>query len=123
MLLDSNIIIYASKPGCEFLHSLVGEPDACVSVISYVETLGYHKLTEPEKQFLTEFFANVDLVPVSDAVIQHATRLRQSRGMKLGDALIAGTALASGTTLVTRNVNDFDWIAGLPVLNPFPAAK
>jgi len=48
MLIDSNIIIYASKPGYEFLHPLMGQADLAVSVISYVETLGYHQLTEPE---------------------------------------------------------------------------
>ena len=120
MLLDSNIIIYASKPGHAFLHPLVAQPDVCVSVISCVETLGWHQLTEPERQFLTEFFANVDVVPVSDTVVHHAIRLRQTRRMRLGDALIAGTALASGTQLVTRNVKDFDWVPGLSLLNPFP---
>jgi hypothetical protein len=50
MLIDSNIIIYASKPGYEFLHSLMGQADLAVSVISYVETLGYHQLTEPERK-------------------------------------------------------------------------
>jgi hypothetical protein len=39
--------------------------------------------------------------------------------MSLGDALVAGTALAHGLTLVTRNVEDFQWIQGLSLLNPF----
>ena len=39
--------------------------------------------------------------------------------MTLGDALVAATALADGLTLVTRNVDDFKWIAGLSLLNPF----
>ena len=41
------------------------------------------------------------------------------RKMTLGDALVAGTALAHGLNLVTRNADDFKWIAGLSVLNPF----
>ena len=39
--------------------------------------------------------------------------------MTLGDALVAGTALAHNLTLVTRNTTDFAWIAGLTLLNPF----
>jgi len=119
MLIDSNIIIYASKPGNEFLHPLIAQPDVSVSVITYVETLGFHGLTDLEKQFLTEFFANVNLAPIDDAVLQRAVNLRQTRMMKLGDSLIAATALVAGITLVTRNTRDFDWIAGLPLLDPF----
>jgi predicted nucleic acid-binding protein len=39
--------------------------------------------------------------------------------MSLGDALVAGTALVHGLTLVTRNVEEFQWIQGLSLLNPF----
>jgi toxin FitB len=97
----------------------MAQPDLSVSVISYVETLGFHQLTEPEKQFLIEFFANVDLSPLSDAVLHRAISLRQSRAMKLGDSLIAATALVAGTTLVTRNTHDFAWITELSLLDPF----
>ena len=30
-LLDSNIVIYAGKPGFDFLHPLLAEPDVAVS--------------------------------------------------------------------------------------------
>jgi toxin FitB len=123
MLIDSNIIIYASKPGYEFLHALMARPDVSVSVISYVETLGFHKLTELEKQFLTEFFANVNLTPLNEVILQRAISLRQDRAMKLGDSLIAATALVVNATLVTRNTQDFEWIAGLLLLDPFTPKK
>ncbi len=119
-LLDSNIIIYASKPGFDFLHSLLAEPDVAVSVITQVETLGYHQLTADEKLYLAEFFANVERLPVSEAVAAQAISLRQTRKMKLGDSLIAATALTHGATVVTHNTDDFKWVAGLALLDPFP---
>ena len=41
--------------------------------------------------------------------------------MKLPAAIIAATALACGLTLLTRNVMDFQVIAGLVVVNPHEA--
>jgi predicted nucleic acid-binding protein len=48
--------------------------------------------------------------------------LRQQRKMSLGDALVAGTALGHGLTLVTCNIEDFQWMQGLSLLNLFDTA-
>lgn len=56
---------------------------------------------------------------MSEAVGEGAILLRQTRRMKLGDALIAATALLYDLPLVTRNVDDFKHIAGLQIINPF----
>lgn len=52
-------------------------------------------------------------------MIERAIRLRQQKKMKLGDAIIAATALEFGLPLVTRNVDDFKHVAGLEIINPF----
>ena len=49
--------------------------------------------------------------------------LRRQRRMKLGDAIIAATALEIGAKLVTRNVDDFKHIAGLELIDPFGQPK
>lgn len=118
-LLDSNIIIYASKPGFEFLHPLVGATDVCASAVSYVEVLGYHLLTAAEAEPLEEFFANTLLLGLGPAVLDEAVKLRRQRKMTLGDSLVASTARLHGCTLVTRNTKDFDWIPGLKLFDPF----
>jgi predicted nucleic acid-binding protein len=92
-LLDSNIIIYASKPGYAFIQPLIGATDICTSAISYVEVLGYHLLSQAEADQLEEFFANTPTLPLSPSVLDEAVKLRRQRKMKLGDALVAGTAL------------------------------
>lgn len=119
MLLDSNIIIYAAKPEHPELRQLIDEQVPAVSAISYIEALGYHRMTPEERLSLEKFFQTALILPISPEVLENAVRLRQARKMSLGDAVVAGTALAHGLTLITRNVKDFDWIAGLTLFNPF----
>ena len=44
MLLDSNIIIYASQAQYPQIRQFIGEYDIAVSALSYVEVLGYHQV-------------------------------------------------------------------------------
>ena len=107
MLLDSHLIIYASQPKRGALRRFIARKVLYVSVVSKVETLGYHKLDENEKRFLEEFFDAADILPVSQSAITAAIRLRQDRRMSLGDALIAGTAFSQDLPLATHNTKDF----------------
>ena len=89
-----------------------------VSVISYIATLGDHRLGVVEQQFLERFFQATEVLPVSDAVVQWAIRLWQRRRMTLGDAIIAATAVEHGRVLVTHNMEDFLWISELKLFDP-----
>lgn len=119
MLIDSNIIIYAAQPEYVELREFIAKQAPSVSAVSYVEIVGYHKLTEPDRQFFEVFFSAAHVLPISQKVIERATELRQKKKMSLGDALVAGTSLAHDLTLVTRNEKDFSWIADLKLFNPF----
>lgn len=118
MLIDSNIIIYAGQPGYHDLRRFIAESAPYVSAVSYVETLGYHKLGNRERTYLERFFAVAEVLPISDSVLHKAVILRQQRRMSLADALIAATALVHGLQLVTRNIANFSWIEGLVLLDP-----
>ena len=118
MLLDSSIIIYAALPEYGAPQDFIAKHAPAVSAISRVEVLGYHLLTQQDRSEFEEFFAAATVLPVSDLVISKAIELRPQRKLKLGDALIAGTALAHGLTLVTRDLQDFEWIDGLGLLDP-----
>jgi toxin FitB len=122
-LIDSNIIIYAAKPEYPSLRQFIIENVPAVSAVSYVEVLGYPRLTEEERRYFEAFFTFASVLPISDAVLQQAVRLRRQQKMPLGDALVAGTALVHGLTLVTRNTKDFAGVDGLSLLNPFLAAN
>jgi hypothetical protein len=118
MLLDSNIIIYAAQAEHATLRQFIADHAPAVSVISYIEALGYHRLSEEERQFLERFFQATEVLPLSDAVAQWAIRLRQRRRMTLGDAIVAGTAVEHGRVLVTHNTDDFRWISEIKLLDP-----
>ncbi|MGA2749968.1 MAG: type II toxin-antitoxin system VapC family toxin [Verrucomicrobiota bacterium] len=118
-LLDSNILIYASKPGGEFLNTWIISKDARVSAISLPEVLGYPGLNAQDEAVFDRWFADLRRLDVTEPILRRAAALRRERRMKLGDAIVAATALTHDLELVTRNVEDFKHVAGLRVINPF----
>ena len=118
MLLDSNIIIYASKRDGSNLRAFLDTFHRYTSVVTYIESYGYRHLVEEEREQLDGFFRNTRILPLTDAIADQAIRLRQQRRMGLGDAIIAATALTHNLALVTRNTEDFRRIDGLELLDP-----
>lgn len=118
MLLDSNIVIYAARPEHAPLRRFIAEHAPVISVITYIEVLGYHRLQELERHRLERFFRASEMLPLSNAVVEHAVRLRQQQSTSLGDSIIGATALVYGHTLVTHNTADFEWITELKLNDP-----
>ena len=121
MLLDSNILIYASKesPFQEKAAVFLCDPKACISAITYLEVLGYHKLKLDEKNAIEAMLKRIEMYPVSNQIIQVATMLRQQKSMSLGDAIIAATSLHYQQPIVTANTQDFKSLDGIQLINPF----
>ncbi len=117
-LLDTNIILYAADPTRSGLLQLVLDPENAVSIITFIEALGYHKITPAEKEWLESVFAVLKVLPVSKDIAEKSVRLRQQQKMSLGDALIAATALEHNLELVTHNTADFTSIPSLKVVDP-----
>jgi hypothetical protein len=118
MLVDSNILIYATKPEHSKLRQWLINTLPKVSVISKVEILGYHKLHSAEKSALAELLNSLELIYLTSASYEIAIQLRQQRKLTLGDALIAATCLERGYALATCNTGDFARIEELRVFNP-----
>ena len=119
LLIDSNIIIYSTLPDYSFLRDTLRDYKLHASVVSKVEVLGYAKLTKPDTEYFNNYFNLIQLYHTSSTIAEYAIKLRQLKKISLGDALIAGTALAYDLPLMTRNDQDFTWIEGLSVINPF----
>jgi predicted nucleic acid-binding protein len=119
-LIDSNVIIdyFGDKLPARaklFLDNI--EP--VISAVTKIEVLGWYRATESQ---LKPFYSLMDFIiilPINDIVINETIALRQKRRIRLGDAIIAATALANNLTLITRNAKDFDSIDGLALVNPF----
>lgn len=119
MLLDINIIIYSYQGIYPAIELLIQDNRINFSEISYLETIGYPKITPHEENYLLRLFSITPVLPFDSVVIKQATALRKQRKMSQGDSIIAATALIHGLTLVTRNTDDFVWISNLTLINPF----
>src|SRR6266550_4716638 len=121
MLLDSNILISGAGGGEPRLDAILDRNDLAVTSATCIETLGYHLLSEIERQGLETVIAGMRVLPLEKPVVERAISLRQERKMGLADAIIAATALVHRLPLVTRNVDDFKHVSGLRLINPFEA--
>jgi len=119
VLLDSNIIIYLGTDKAEIIEKFLFDKILHVSIISKIETFGYHKITDKEKKFLNLIFDKVKVISLDDNIIETAIHLKQKQKITLGDSLIAASALEHKLTLITNNTDDFEGIKGLKLLNPF----
>lgn len=126
MLCDSNILIYAADPNDAVCRQYTEHERALISCVTRIEVLGFpgfQALTAPEQEFLNSLVDCICEAPLDEGIIRRWITLRQSRKMKLGDAIIAATALEYRVPVVTRNAKDFENIAGLRVINPFDAPE
>ena len=58
------------------------------------------------------------VIYIDEEVVLKVISIRQTRKMKLPDAIIAATALIHDCMLITRNISDFSGLPGLVFLDP-----
>jgi predicted nucleic acid-binding protein len=119
ILLDSNVIVNSTKVEYDYLRQYLADQTYCISVVSQIEVLGFHKLSAEDKHDFGELFSRTPILTISDEVVREAIRLRQLRKIGLGDAVIAATAIVHKLEFVTFNTTkDFKCIDNLNLLNP-----
>lgn len=79
MLIDSNLVIYAALPQYSELRRFISENSPSVSAITYVEVLGYHRLTDRQRRGFETFFVTSPILALDDDVLECAAQLRQQR--------------------------------------------
>lgn len=117
-LVDSNLIIYSSQSKFSYLRPMLLRAEATISEISRLETLGYHKMTPKDERYFKSLFALSVVLDIDSVTINKAIDLRKTRKMSVADAIIAATALLNDCELYSHNVQDFNWIEGLRIVDP-----
>ncbi|MBU1163745.1 MAG: type II toxin-antitoxin system VapC family toxin [Proteobacteria bacterium] len=116
-LLDSNIIIYLSKNELPF--TVFDKFDnLLISVISYMEVLGFKFRNNEEENFVRELIDLFEVQFIDQAIAEKVIEIRKQSRIRLPDAIIAASAAVNNLCLVTRNIEDFKNI-NITILNPF----
>jgi len=111
-VLDTNIIILASKQKIDTASLLEKYDDFYVSIITYMEVYGYDFEDSREKEFIDELFEGLEIMeinkPIAEQVIIY--RKRKTKKIKLPDAIILATAKFLNADLITEDWDDFQGI-------------
>lgn len=121
--LDTNTLIYFFKGEGNVAAELLSRPPSDIGVPSialFELKVGIAKSTSPKKRLsqLRELLKVVRVIPFDDRAARASAGIRaglEMKGTPIGpyDVLIAGSALAHGVTLVTRNTKEFSRVDGL----------
>jgi len=122
-LIDSNVIIdymanIIPEKGTNFVENIFNT-QFLISVITKIEVLGYNDL--PNKMSaMGNFISLSEILSLNETITEKTIELKRTfRKMKLGDAIIAATAIDGNLILITRNVDDFKFIPNFTVVNPY----
>lgn len=126
-VLDTNTVIYFFKEMGQVATNLLAHSPseiAIPTIVIFELEVGIAKSTNPHKrrQQLHHLLSLVTIVPFDRAEAKSAAVLRaglEEAGTPIGhyDTLIAATALASGATLVTHNLREFQRVPGLQTVD------
>ena len=116
-LFDSNIIIYLSKREIS-LSFLDQFDDHYISVITYMEVLGYRFRDVKEEKFIKEMLGVFRILYIDQKIADMVIQIRREVRIRLPDAIIAATAKTTNLYLVTRNIEDFKKVK-VQITNPF----
>lgn len=135
-LLDTNILseLMRPKPNMDVVNWLDNQfaNELYISTITIAEIyLGIALLPDGKRKsafmraadFTLKDFSTNQLDFTEKSAFKYADivskRTKVGRPISIEDAQIAAIALTNNVVLVTRNVNDFDLIDGLDIVNPF----
>ena len=119
-LIDTNAIIdYLREKmpvtGMSFMNAVI-DAVPVISVITKIEVLGFNA-PEEHYQLLENFMDDATILPLTEDIVNKCIEIRKKHKVKLPDAIIAATALASNLILISRNTSDFKTIQGLKTID------
>lgn len=107
-ILDTNVIILASKKQIDIEKLLNSYDEFYTSVITLMEVYGFDFTNKKEKDLVDEMFGNLEVEEVNIAIAKQVIIYRKNKKkIKLPDAIILATAKNLGADLITDDWDDF----------------
>ena len=110
VVIDSNIIIFASKEKINFPELIKDYDEFFVSIVTYMEVYGYNFENEKEKTAIDKIFDNLEIIDVSKEIADTVLEYRKNKikKIKLPDAIILSTANYLAADLLTDDWDDIE---------------
>ena len=106
-VLDSKVIIEASKKLIDVKTTLSSYSHIYISVVTYVEVIGFNFIDEKEEQIIKGLLAKFPIVNINKEIADITIDYRKKKKIKLPDAFILATAAYLNVDLITNNIDDF----------------
>jgi predicted nucleic acid-binding protein len=108
-ILDSNVIIFATKGIIDVDDLLSKYYKFYTSVISFIEVYAFDFQNSVEKDVADEIFANLEIIDVNQEIADQAIIYRKNKlkKIKLPDAIILASAKYANAELLTDDWDDF----------------
>ncbi len=113
-LLDTNALIYAVNGQLE---QELPKQRYAISIITKIEVLGFPHLGSVEEADFRDAMSKLEVLWLSDEIIERAIQLRRTSSLRLPDAVIAATALVQNIPFVSLD-KSFRNIPGLLLIAP-----
>ncbi len=104
VFLDSNTIIYLSKELIEIETLFSDNEEYAVSVITYMEVLGYDFDSNEEREFIEELLSSLTIIYIDEAISNKVIELKKIIKIKLPDAIICATTILYNSVLITNDI-------------------
>lgn len=115
--LDTNILIYYSLEETKSVNFIdTHDVTFYISTISIIEYLSYPKISAAEKKILFSLVNRLNIINVDSKLAMLSAEIKKDYNLKLGDSIIAATAISTDSTLITRNISDFKKVKKLKLL-------
>lgn len=121
-LLDTNFILGLLSSQPEVLSEVAARKllisECAYSAITRMELLGFTGIEREEESLIRQRLGRMTYLPVTRAIEDIAIDLRQTRKIKLPDAVIAATAICAGLSLLTLDQHLQAVFAGAVAASP-----
>ena len=107
VLLDSNVIIDAAIKVIDIEKTIFHFSYVYISLITYIEVLGYNFKDENEKILTTQLLEMFEIINPDIEIADLTINYRKIKKIKVPDAIILATARKLNAILLTSNISDF----------------